>query len=292
MSQLRRLHSLPVLLLTLFVLGAPALGQANLRRMVTFGDSLTHNTILWIYYGTWRDLYGDDPMEAVWMQGAVGGDTLTSYAIAGSESDDVLLQIDTYMFFEWLGFEPRPSLVGFEIGGNDIMNNIDLLKRYAPGVDARADRVINDLANNIHDGMRELWQEYKCQFILWNVPDVTVTPDLYTYLNPVERTNVRAHIARVNMLLAANANQAPIALIDVYTILEEFVTDPPVIYGQTLIGPPAKGDYDHVFADEIHPTKVSNLILANEIIEVVNLRFRDDIPLYTEDELAAAAKFN
>ncbi|MFW5653151.1 MAG: hypothetical protein ACOC0P_03820, partial [Planctomycetota bacterium] len=114
------LRSLLPVVLTVALFASDALGQANFRRMVTFGDSLTHNTLLYLYYGTWRDLYGDDPMEAVWMQGAVPGNELTSYAIAGSESEQILWQINTYMFFEFLGFEPFPSMVGFEIGGNDI----------------------------------------------------------------------------------------------------------------------------------------------------------------------------
>jgi len=268
-----------------------AFGQANLNRMVTFGDSLTHNDILGLVYGNPRDLYGDDPNEAVWKKGAQSGDRLTSYAVAGSESSQVLLQIDTFIFFEFLGIEDPPTIVGFEIGGNDILNNIGTLKQNPPGIDPAADAVINRLTNNIRTALTTLYTEYRCQFIVWNIPDVTLTPAEWN-LTSAERENVRAHIQVVNRRLAQGATRGPIALADIYTGTQDFVTDPPVIYGQALIGPPAFGQYDYLYADDIHPTAVSNLVIANGIIETVNLQFNDDIPLYTEDELAAAAKLN
>jgi len=106
---LRRL--LPLGFILLF---APAaLGQADFEDVVCFGDSLTHNDLLWIAYGTPPDLYEADPMEAVFNKGAESGDQLASYAVAGSESSDVSYQVDLYLFFRLIGAQDAASLYCF-----------------------------------------------------------------------------------------------------------------------------------------------------------------------------------
>jgi lysophospholipase L1-like esterase len=236
-------------------------------------------------------MYGADPVEAAFDKGAFAGDELTNYAIAGSESGDVGIQIDLYEFFRLLGVQDKATLFGFEVGSNDILNNVSLLAAYAPGENPSADGIIDNIINNIRqDIVRLRTSHLNAQFVIWLIPDVTLTPDLWYDLNSDEIANVRAHIGRVNRLLRAAGGRFDfIIAFDTYTMIQEIVFDPPVIFDQQLVPPPAYGDYDHLFADDIHPTAVSNAMIANEIITQINEDWLDNIPLYTEEELADLA---
>ncbi|MBL1219085.1 MAG: hypothetical protein D8M59_16520 [Planctomycetes bacterium] len=268
----------------------PASSQIDFSETVTFGDSLTHNDLLGWYYGNPQDMYGNDPHQAVFYKGGVSGDTLTSYAVAGSESSDVSVQIDLYDFLKTIFVQSKASLFGYEIGGNDILNNIGILAAYAPGQNASADAVIDDLIDNVRSQIMYLRSKHRnSEFIIWTIPDVTLTPDQWAYLNDVERANVRAHMQRVNDLIRGADRLPFVAVVDVYTELQNLIEYPPVLFDRPIIGPPAYGDYDHLFADTIHPTAVGNALLANGIIEKLNAKWGENIPLYTDEELADLA---
>lgn len=279
--------------LCLLVLGTAAIAfaGANFTDTVTFGNSLTHNDLLWIYYGNPQDLYLADPMEAVFNKGALSGDELASYAVAGSESGDVALQIDLYEFFRLIGSQDKATLISFEIGGNDVLNNVGLLAAYAPGENDEADAITNGVIDNmITDFSRLLGTHGNAQFMVWTVPDVTLTPSLWYDLTPEEAANVRAHVERVNRLIrAAGERFANVVATDIFTMMGIAVEHPPVIFGHPLVPPPTYGDYDNLFADEIHPTAVSNALIANYFIILMNAKWDDSIPLYTRAELADLA---
>ncbi len=268
-----------------------AYGQADFTDTVTFGNSLTHNDLLGIVYGNPQDMYGMDPVEAVFEKGAEPGDELVNYAIAGSESEDVQIQIDLYELFRLLQIQDKATLIGFEIGSNDILNNVNLLAAYPPGENPSADAVIDNIIGNLIQDLSRLRASHReAQFVVWLIPDVTLTPDLWYELFPDEVENVRAHIGRVNRLIRGAGNRFDFLIaFDSYTAIQEVVYEPPVIFGYPLVPPPAYGDYDHLFADEIHPTAVSNALIANEIIARINEDWNDFIPLYTEEELADLA---
>jgi phospholipase/lecithinase/hemolysin len=280
-----------IISLSLFLVSNPAFGQADFTDTVTFGNSLTHNDFLGPMHGLPQDMYGMDPSEAVFVKGAILGDQLSNYAVAGSQSGHVSAQIDLYELYRFLGFQDKATLIGFEIGSNDVLNNIYLLAASPPGVDPNADAVINNIINNIAQDLTRLYNTHlDAQFIIWLIPDVTVTPDLWNDLTPTEIENVLAHIERVNRRLrAAGARFNFMVAFDTCTMLQEAVADPPVIFGQQLVPPPAHGDYDHIFADTVHPTAVSNALFANEIITRINEDWNDTIPFYTEEELADLA---
>jgi lysophospholipase L1-like esterase len=287
---MRRFFSF-VLVGSLFFLPVRGIAATDFTDTVSFGNSLTHNDLLWIYYGNPQDLYQADPMEAVFNKGALPGDELVNYAVAGSESGDVSLQIDLYDFFRIIGSQDKATLISFEIGGNDVLNNVGLLAAYAPGENAEADAVIDALLDNmITDFSRLLGSHPNAQFVVWTVPDVTLTPDLWFDLTPAEGENVRAHIDRVNRLIRkAGERFSYVVAPDVYSLMGVAVNHPPVIFGHPLVPPPAYGEYDHLFADEIHPTAVGNALIANYFIVSMNAKWLDDIPLYSRSELADLA---
>lgn len=258
--------------------------------VVTFGDSLTHNDLLGFIYGNPQDMYGNDPMQATYNNAARPGDSLTSYAVLGSESQHVSAQIDIYDLERLLGTQPLANIIGYEIGGNNILNNIDLLTQFGVGESAAADAVIDQVLSNMANQLSHLASTHpNGKAVLWNIPDVTFTPEYFGLLSAQEIANVQAHTQRANAFINGLASLPNVVVLDLYTMLRETVENPPVIFGTPLVPPPAFGDYDHIFADSIHPTAVGNAIIANAIIDAINSKWGLSIPLYTELELAELA---
>jgi len=286
-----RMRRIAAVFLLVLLYVSPAFGEANFTQAVSFGNSLTHNDLLWIYYGNPPDLYQMDPMEAVFTKGASPGDVLTNYAVAGSESGDVSQQIDLYELLRLLGSQEKATIFSFEIGGNDILNNDNLLAAHAPGEDPAADAVIDNLIANMLGDLSRLRNSHpNAQFVIWTIPDVTLTPNQWYNLTPGEAENMRAHIGRVNrIVLKAASRYSFVVVLDTYWFLQYVMENPPMILGHQLVPAPAYGDYDNIFADEIHPTAVSNALLANLTAFKINKKWNDDIPFYTSHELADLA---
>ena len=96
-------------------------------------------------------------------------------------------------------------------------------------------------------------------------------------------------VGRVNDRIRSLDKYSFVVVLDLYALSQAMVDNPPVIFGHELVGPPAYGGFDHLFADTIHPTAVGNALIANAIIARINAKWGDDIPLYTEEELADLA---
>jgi hypothetical protein len=203
------------------------------------------------------------------------------------DSPTMEYQVEEYAFLLFIGAQKEASFVSCEIGSNDILDDIEFL--VTPS-DPRGVRLINKLIAGIEDSwlrLRNLLPD--AQFLLWTIPDVTLTPKL-SYLTHEEAESVRAHIERVNRFIAGLVEERRVLVFDLYTVMQQLVADSPVVGRQRLAGPPAYGHYNDLFADRIHPTAVSNALIANEMIQRINDFFEDDIPLYTKQELAALAR--
>jgi phospholipase/lecithinase/hemolysin len=276
----------------ILALSTPAVfAAADFTHVVTFGDSLTHNDPLGWYSGKPQDLYGADPMEAVFAKAATEEDKLNNYAVAGSQSARLGIQVSFYELFRRSGSQDTASLLSIEIGALDVLGNVNLLGAHPPGQHPPADAVIDQLIANIAAVLEYLQDSHPdAQFVLWTVPDVTLIPDHWHDLTVYERGNIRAHIQRVNQWIQGLAEHASVTVFDLYAWMQQAMLIPPVILGHRLVPPPALGNYDHLFADDLHPTAVTNALIANAIIKQINLRFEDTIPLYTETELAALAR--
>jgi phospholipase/lecithinase/hemolysin len=273
---------------------SPSHAAARFTRVVTFGDSLTHNDVLHLRSRLPRKMYGKDPMEAVFRKGMARGEKLRNFAVAGSfavESSDhplnIARQVDVYEFLLFIGRQKEATFVSFEIGGNDIINDIQFL---VSADEPQGERLINDIIADIEDSWLRLRNLLpNAQFLIWTVPDVTLTPKL-SDLSDVEAANVRAHIERVNLFISSLAVDHRVLVFDHYTIMQELVAVPPVVAGQVLVPPPENGHFNDLFADNRHPTAVSNALVANEMIKRINEHYEDTIPLYSEQELAALAQ--
>ena len=273
------------------LLWAPvASGAVNLRDVVTFGDSLTDNDLLRFYSGSPQDLYGRDPMHAVFYKASRSGTQLWKYAVAGSESDELEVQVDAYEIARLFELQDKATLFSIEIGGNDILNNIDQLAAYPPGASSSVDGVVSNIISNIHRSWRVLKASHPyARFVLWTIPDVTLTPSQWSELSEVGAANVRAHIQRANRYIRNLSSYSSVVVLDLYKIMRQFIADPPAYFGYQLIPPPGYGNYDSLFADQIHPTAVSNAFIANKIIYLMNTKWQDSIRFYTNRQLAKLA---
>ena len=70
--------------------------QVNTTQVYTFGDSLTDNEFLYLFFGTSPEIYGADPMQLAFEKAADPDDQLTNFAILGSRTFEVLDQVREY----------------------------------------------------------------------------------------------------------------------------------------------------------------------------------------------------
>lgn len=263
-----------------------ALGQHDFSTFVTFGDSLTNNDLLGIAYGNPQDLYGEDAAEAVFSQGARGNDQLDNYAVAGSMADDISRQIDLYEWWQKMGMQNTATLINFEIGGNDIKDNIDDLAASPPGKNSATDEIIAGLLDTMQEDMLRIYEAHpEARFIVWTIPDVTITPQRWGEFTRSETNNILAHMEVINRYIRSLDQYSFVIVLDLCGLFQQMVANPPSDGTHQLRPPPAQGDYDTMFADEIHPTAVSNAILANAIIGKMNSKWKGAIPFYAIPEL-------
>ncbi len=269
---------------------APALGQVQWEDTVCFGDSMTHNDLNGIAYENPQTLYGADPMQAAFAKGAQPGDDLHRYAVGGSEADDLELQVSLYLLERLLGEVDEGTLFCIEIGGNDILNNDGILAAHPPGADPVADAVIDNVISELDDSITTLWlSNTSAQFVVWTVPDVTLTPDMWD-ATPQEAANLRAHTERINAYIRSLDQSPTMTCADIDVAIADLIASPPTLFGHPLEAPPSLGAYHRIFADEIHFTAVTNVYMADEIIASVNAKWNAAIPAYTQVEKAHLAR--
>lgn len=262
--------------------------DVNLHEVVTFGDSLTDNqSILPLYTGLPPTLYGHDPMQLVFDKNKRPSNELSNYAVAGFTSDLVDLEVELYEFNVFFFLQDKATLFQLEMGGNDVLNNDFLLARNAPGTNVAADGVMNNILGNFEDYLTDLKEDarFDAKAVLWTLPDISLTPRYFNVFSAQEQANIRAHTERVNTVIRGLDRFANVLILDLYTLLAEIVQSPPTIRDITLGAPPQHGSTTDIFADEIHPTAVSNAILANELIALMNDKWDAGFESYSEDEL-------
>lgn len=268
--------------------------QVDTKHCVAFGDSLTDNDDVYLYFGTLPILYQEDPFEATFLKAKSQGDALTKFAVLGSKSSDVLTQVQYFSSLRRKGLIAPATLISLEAGGNDFLdvNNLLTLASAAPGESELVDGLIDDIRFNLLRSIQTIRQTERAPIVLWTIPNLTFVP--YTYnpafdLDATELQNLDLHAREINQFIRALCQRRGLILMDMAKVLEESTYVPPVIAGTTILPAPFYGQQAMIFADPIHPTAVANGILANEMIDSLNQNLGDDIPLYSEAELATKA---
>ncbi len=290
------LNRLLLMLLPLLLCPATVWSQVDTTQSVAFGDSLTDNDSLFLLFGTDPEIYGADPFEAVFNKAAAETDQLTNYAVLGSTSSQVLDQVLSYALSRLQGTSSPATLISLQAGGNDLLTE-EILFSFAaapPGKSKSADRFANDIRCNLLSSLMVLrFVDRKADVVIWTIPDVTLTPYVLSYgLDAKSQKNVRLHIERLNGTIRALGRSRNVVILDIADVLTEVALDPPTILGVPLTPPPAFGFGAAIFADPIHPTAVSNGLLANELIENLNRKFDDNIPFYSDAELVTLIGMN
>jgi phospholipase/lecithinase/hemolysin len=284
-------YSLTAVLITVVLSAVPAWAQVDTSHSRSFGDSLTDNDLLFWLFDNPPELYGADPFEAALEKAAAEGDELLNFAVLGSTSGDVLAQVNAYCAARRAGELEPATLISLQAGGNDILDNLLFLASSAPGQNEDVDALVAGIKRNIlHSLIRLQFVDRDADFVVWTLPDLTLIPLVqFSGLPDFALDNVRAHVEKINRSIRAYGKRPDVAVLDVYDILRAVSADPPVLFGEQLLGPPIFGEFDGIFADPIHPTAVANAILANGIIDAMNEEFSDVIPFYSEAELADLA---
>lgn len=289
MSRLYNPSRLLILLAIVVVVPCRAWSQVDTSHSVSFGDSLTDNDSLFLLFGTNPQIYGADPFEAVFNQASEPGDSLSNRAVLGSTAEQVFGQVIDYAGSRWSGVLAPATFISLQAGGNDFLTTEILLTLATapPGDSPEADRIVNGIRLDLLKSLLLLrFTDRQAAIVVWTVPDVTLTPLVLSLgLDAQSLQNVRLHIERLNRSIRVLAFQRRIAVLDISRVLSEVAMNPPIIDGVPLFPPPQFGFGAAVFADPIHPTAVANGILANELITTLNLKFDDQIPVYTDSEL-------
>lgn len=286
---------LGLLAATLASSAAPAQTIVDTSHTVTFGDSLTDNDEIYLYFASNPAAYDRDPMEAFFAKASSPGHALTNFAVLGSESSDVLLQVQYYSSLRRQQLLPAGTLFSLQGGGNDLLDipnqsyNLFVLANAAPGESEEADAIVDGIRRNLTRSLRILKRD-GAPVVLWTIPDITLTPYVLSLgFNAQQTANLRAHILRANRYLRAIGRAEGTILLDLNQQQFYYTFNPPVIEGTVIQPTPAFGLLTDQFADPIHPTGVMNALLANELIDIVNTQFGRDIPLYSEEELGDIA---
>lgn len=271
-----------MLALVLALLGSSltARAQVDFTSTVAFGDSLTDNS-------PFQPLGGADPVETLFRQAAATGSNLSVQARSGARLLDVNLQFLNYVVEVQNGVINAPgTLFSYEIGTNDLVAFEATLKVAPPATNPAGVQLVDGLLQGMANQLSALSQVHpNAKFIVWTVPDVTTMPGGLTFWSAAERANIRAFVDRVNAAIRPLNANPNVLVFDFEFGLTSLILNPPTLGMTTLLNTPGFGTPRHLFADSVHPTAVTNGMLANWLIANVNLKWGTTIPLLSIAQL-------
>jgi phospholipase/lecithinase/hemolysin len=253
---------------------------------VTIGDSYTDND-----WGRPRSMYGADPFEALFDKASAPSDVLSSFAIAGTVTQDLPQMISSYRQAVSNGSVQPATVFGLEIGTNDMFDILHQIKDVVAGQDPIADALVGEILVNIRLATKHLLRTHPgSSIILWNLETARCWPAFPNITNS-QWDNIDTHYQRMNQAIEnAAQHSSRVLVLDMYRVFGQLCTQPTIIRGVELKRPPQWSGWDYICADRYHPTAVSNALIANQMISDINLATGTSIPLYTEGELATLAR--
>lgn len=308
-------------LLLALLLQAPsrAPAQTTFGRIVVFGDSLSDpGNLFALGQGENTPPYGSlDPLlipdkpyakgghhfsnGATWVEqfartsGLAGntrpafqgsGTEATNYAVGGAraraDETNVNLPIQVETFLDVFGgAAPSDALYVIEFGGNDIR---DALAAFAAGADGSV--IITDALTAIGTNIGVLYAAGARKFLVWNAPDLRLTPAIRTLdsITPgagqIAENITIAFNTGLDSLLGSVALLPGIEIVrlDIYQKLNDIVAAS-AAYGLSVVDtacimpdiPPfdCQTPDEFLFWDGIHPTKAVHAIISQEAASVL-----------------------
>ena len=279
-------------------------GQVCFKYTYAFGDSLTHNDLVHIFFeGAKFEDYGADPVEGLFNRCSKPGDKLYCYARMAAYSGAILKQVKKYERLRLKGKTPNGTFFSLEAGGNDLLyvHNLKRLASAGPGENARADATIDRIADDIREGIEILKRTPNATIVVWTVPDITITPMVKDNwqnleLNETQLSNVRLHIQRLNREIKKMADDSQVNLLDTHSIFNRLAVESTLDQtGQLLqvsmhqtvrrtavnfpviacslktvekvnARPNTKSTPVELFADIVHPNAAVNEVVTQELV--------------------------
>ena len=202
----------------------------------------------------------------------------TNYAVGGArafddgtcKSPNLPCQVQVFLQ-DFVGSAPADALYVIEIGGNDLR---DVLATGNPGL-------INAALGSVAANIQTLYQAGARKFLVWNAPDISLTPAIRS-LGPAAvgaaEAAVLAYDAGLHTVLTSLEALPGINIteFDLYGAVHAIVADPSA-FGLTDVtdacispnDPPfvCKNPDTYLFWDGIHPTKAAHAILAQDVAQ-------------------------
>jgi phospholipase/lecithinase/hemolysin len=210
------------------------------------------------------------------------GTEATNYAIGGAsargEGTDTLSAEVGAFLRDFNGTAPSDALYAVEMGANDIRDAIAALPDFG-----QADAIISNALNAVGNHIETLYKAGARKFLVWNVPDLRLTPavrimdKLLPGTGMVAEGLTQSFNAGLDTLLRSLRVLLPgieIVPFDAYQKLEELVADPGK-FGLRVVDkacimpnqPPfeCRMPDEYLFWDGIHPTAAVHAIIAQEV---------------------------
>ncbi|MFQ5737513.1 MAG: SGNH/GDSL hydrolase family protein [Acidobacteriota bacterium] len=101
-------------------------------------------------------------------------------------------------------------------------------------------------------------------------------------LDPSEVSQIRERTEIFNQIIQEEASRIGSAVVDIHTIFNDMVADPPTLFGVTI----SRRFLGGVFSlDGVHPSNLMHALVANAFIQALNNRFQLAVPRLTTAEL-------
>jgi lysophospholipase L1-like esterase len=112
--------------------------------------------------------------------------------------------------------------------------------------------------------------------------DGSLLEDPNFVLDNKEAEIIQQSIEAFNVIIQDEAAKLNIPVVDINTLFDEAIANPPEFYGIPITNLFLGGMFS---LDGVHPSDVSHAIVANGFIETINTHYQENIPLLSQEEL-------
>jgi phospholipase/lecithinase/hemolysin len=209
------------------------------------------------------------------------GTGASNYSVGGARARNIgadTLSAEVAAFqHDFNNAAPPDALYAMEMGSNDVR---DALAAFAAGGDANA--IISDALNGIDDNIMALYSAGARKFLVWNAPNIEVTPavrileEQFPGAGQAAAFLTQSFNAGLDIHLGSLAGLPGIEIVrfDIFGMLNDVIADPEQ-FGLSVVDkacvtpniPPFECQMPdtYLFWDGIHPTRVVQALIAEKV---------------------------